>query len=202
MEEQHVVISGGGPVGLWLAAELQSSGIPVTVVEQRTNVDERSKALSIHPRTIEVLASRGAHKPFLAEDLPIPSGHFAALEERLDFRELDTPFPYSPALPQARTEALLQEHALRLGVTIARGHRVTGFTETAESVTVQVAGPKGAYEIEAAYLVGCDGTRSTVRSAAGIDFPGMPSTVLGVLVRRGGHVDEQVIIQGAHDGPY
>ncbi|MCZ0999520.1 FAD-dependent monooxygenase [Streptomyces mirabilis] len=179
MEEQHVVIAGGGPVGLWLAAELRSSGIPVTVVEQRTKVDERSKALSIHPRTIEVLASRGAHKPFLAEGLPIPSGHFAALEERLDFRELDTPFPYSLALPQARTEALLQEHALRVGVTIARGQRVTGFTEAADAVTVQVAGPKGTYEIEAAYLIGCDGARSTVRSAAGIDFPGTPSTVLG-----------------------
>jgi 2-polyprenyl-6-methoxyphenol hydroxylase-like FAD-dependent oxidoreductase len=128
VEEQHVVIAGGGPVGLWLAAEPRSSGIPVTVVEERTKVDERSKALSIHPRTIEVLASRGAHKPFLAEGLPIPSGHFAALEERLEFRDLDTPFPYSLALPQGRTETLLQEHALRLGGTITRGHRVTGFT--------------------------------------------------------------------------
>ncbi|MFK0115272.1 FAD-dependent monooxygenase [Streptomyces sp. NPDC090994] len=181
MQAHHVVIAGGGPVGLWLAAELRLGGVPVTVVEQRTEVDGRSKALTIHPRTIEVLAARGAHRPFLAEGLTIPTGHFAMLDDRLDFRELDTPFPYTLALPQARTEELLQEHALRLGAVIRRGHRVTAFTERAESVTVQVTGPEGAYEIEAAYVVGCDGTRSTVRTAAGIDFPGTPSTVLGWL---------------------
>ncbi|MES4908570.1 MULTISPECIES: FAD-dependent monooxygenase [unclassified Streptomyces] len=181
MEAQHVVIAGGGPVGLWLAAELRLGGIGVTVVEERTEIDQRSKALTIHPRTIEVLASRGAHKPFLAEGLPIPGGHFAMLDDRLDFHDLDTPFPYTLALPQARTEELLQAHALGLGVTIVRGHRVTGFAETRESVTVRVQGPEGTYEIKAAYIVGCDGTRSTVRTTGGIDFPGTPSTVLGWL---------------------
>lgn len=181
MNTQHVVIAGGGPVGLWLAAELRLGGASVTVVEARTEIDGRSKALTIHPRTIEVLASRGVHRAFLAEGLPIPGGHFAMLDDRLDFRDLDTPFPYTLALPQARTEELLQEHALGLGATIVCGHRVTGFTERAESVTVQVEGPEGAYEIQAAYVVGCDGTRSTVRTTAGIDFPGTPSTVLGWL---------------------
>ncbi|MET9559799.1 FAD-dependent monooxygenase [Streptomyces tauricus] len=179
--EQQVVIAGGGPVGLWLAAELRLGGVSVTVVEERSDVDPRSKALTVHPRTIEILASRGVHKPFLAEGLRIPSGHFAMLDERLDFTELDTPFPYTLALPQARTEELLEEHALALGATIVRGHRVSGFTEDAGSVTVQVQGPNGSYELRAAYLVGCDGTRSTVRAAAGIDFPGTPSTVLGWL---------------------
>ncbi|MFS8204127.1 FAD-dependent monooxygenase [Streptomyces sp. CWNU-52B] len=179
--EQQVVIAGGGPVGLWLAAELRLGGVAVTVVEERAAIDRRSKALTIHPRTIEVLASRDAHEPFLAEALRIPGGHFAMLDERLDFRALDTPFPYTLALPQARTEELLERHALALGATIVRGHRVTGFTEHAESVAVRVAGPGGPYELRAAHLVGCDGSRSTVRTAAGIGFPGTPSTVLGWL---------------------
>ncbi|MFI8194758.1 FAD-dependent monooxygenase [Streptomyces sp. NPDC085946] len=179
--EQQVVIAGGGPVGLWLAAELRRGGIPVTVVEERPERDWRSKALTIHPRTIEVLASRGVHEPFLSEGLTIPSGHFGLLDDRLDFRELDTPFPYTLALPQARTEELLEEHALSVGARIRRGHRVTGLTEHLDAVSVQVEGPDGAYELRAAYLVGCDGTRSTVRQAAGIDFPGSPSTVLGFL---------------------
>ncbi|RAJ71195.1 2-polyprenyl-6-methoxyphenol hydroxylase-like FAD-dependent oxidoreductase [Streptomyces sp. Amel2xB2] len=181
MEQRHVVVAGGGPVGLWLAAELRLGGVRVTVVEQRTEIDERSKALTVHPRTIEVLAARGAHRPFLAEGLRIPTGHFASLDERLDFRDLDTPFPYTLALPQARTEELLEERAAGLGATIRRGHRVTGFTEHAGSVTVRVTGPHGEYETEADHLVGCDGTRSTVRTAAGIDFPGTSSTVLGWL---------------------
>ncbi|MGC5363565.1 FAD-dependent monooxygenase [Streptomyces sp. DT24] len=179
--EQQVVIAGGGPVGLWLAAELRLGGVSVTVVEERADIDQRSKALTIHPRTIEILASRGVHKPFLTEGMPIPSGHFAMLDDRLDFRALETPFPYTLALPQARTEELLEEHALALGATIVRGHHVTGFTEHAESVTVRVDGPDGPYELQAAFIIGCDGSRSTVRTAAGIDFVGTPSTVLGWL---------------------
>ncbi|MFD6287350.1 FAD-dependent monooxygenase [Streptomyces sp. NPDC060205] len=179
--EQQVVIAGGGPVGLWLAAELRRGGVSVTVVEARTDVDQRSKALTIHPRTIEILASREVHEPFLAEGLRIPAGHFAMLDHRLDFTELDTPFPFTLALPQARTEELLEEDARALGATIVRGHRVSGFSQDAGSVTVQVQGPDGPYELRAAYLVGCDGTRSTVRTAAGIGFPGTPSTVLGWL---------------------
>ena len=179
--EQQVVIAGAGPAGLWLAAELRLGGVSVTVVEQRAGVDPRSKALTVHPRTIEVLASRGAHGPFLAEGLRIPGGHFAMLDDRLDFKALDTPFPYTLALPQARTEELLEEHALALGASVVRGHRVTGFTEHPKSVVVRVDGPDGPYELRAAYLVGCDGARSTVRTAAGIEFPGTPSTVLGWL---------------------
>ncbi|SHF59205.1 FAD-dependent monooxygenase [Streptoalloteichus hindustanus] len=179
--EQQVIVVGGGPVGLWLAAELRLGGVPVTVIEERPERDERSKALTVHPRTLEILASRGAHQPFLAEGTPFPGGHFGALDDRLDFTPLDTPFPYTLALPQARTEELLEGHALALGVEVRRGHRVTGLAEDPTAVTVRVAGPEGPYELRAAYVVGCDGTRSTVRAAAGIDFPGTPSTVLGWL---------------------
>lgn len=179
--EQRIVIVGGGPVGLWLAAELRLGGLSVTVIEDRLERDHRSKALTVHPRTLEILASRGAHLPFLAEGVPLPGGHFGVLEQRLDFRELDTPFPYTLVLPQARTEELLEEHAHSLGVQMRRGHRVTGLTEQTAGVTVRAEGPDGPYELQAAYVVGCDGTRSMVRTAAGIGFPGTPSTVLGWL---------------------
>lgn len=181
METQQVVIAGGGPVGLWLAAELRLNGVGVTVVEQRTEVDRRSKALTVHPRTIEVLASRGVHRRFLAEALKISTGHFANLPDRLDFSALDTPHPYTLFIPQARTEELLEEYALGLGAGIRRGHRVTGFTERPDSVTVRVEGPQGPYDIRAEYLAGCDGTRSTVREAAGIGFPGTAAGYLGWL---------------------
>ncbi|MEW1547952.1 FAD-dependent monooxygenase [Streptomyces tsukubensis] len=181
METQQVVIAGGGPVGLWLAAELRLNDVSVTVLEQRTEVDQRSKALTVHPRSVEVLACRGLHERFLDEALRISTGHFANLADRLDFSVLDTPYPYTLFIPQARTEELFEEHALALGATIRRGHRVTGFTEQADSVTVGAEGPEGPYEIRAEYLAGCDGTRSTVREAAGIGFPGTPSRYLGWL---------------------
>ncbi|MFD9902967.1 FAD-dependent monooxygenase [Streptomyces sp. NPDC059063] len=174
---KHVVIAGAGPVGLWLAAELRLGGVPVTVLEPRAAPSPHSKALTVHPRTLEVLALRGAVEPFLAEGLRIPDGHFAGLDDRLDFRVLDTPYPFTLALPQARTEALLEQHARAAGADIRRGHRLTGLAEHASGVRVDATGPEGACALEAAYVVGCDGTRSTVRAAAGIDFPGTDATL-------------------------
>src|SRR5882757_307496 len=134
--DYQVVIAGAGPVGLWLAAELRLGGISVAVLEPRLERDRHSKALTIHPRTIEVLASRGVHRPFLAEGMQIPSGHFAVLDNRMDFRLLETDFQFTLALLQARTEELLEIHARASGASVFRGHRVAGHSEDADSVTV------------------------------------------------------------------
>ncbi|MEU6038191.1 FAD-dependent monooxygenase [Actinomadura sp. NPDC047616] len=176
-----IVIVGGGPVGLWLAAELRLGGAEVTVLEKRPERDVHSKALTVHPRTIEILASRGIHERFLAGAIRVPTGHFGGLSSRLRFAVLDTPFPFTLVQPQARTEELLEEHAVAMGADIRRGHTVDGLVQGAESVTVRVTGPTGPYEVEAAYVVGCDGVRSTVREAAGIAFPGTPATMYGWL---------------------
>ncbi|MFH8803939.1 FAD-dependent monooxygenase [Streptomyces sp. NPDC017936] len=177
----QVVVAGAGPVGLWLAGELRRAGVTVAVIEPRVERDPRSRALTVHPRTIETFASRGVHQPFVSEGIPLPGGHFAVLDSRLDFRRLPSPFPYTLALPQERTEALLEAQATGLGADILRGHEVTGFTEHPDHITVHTTGPHGSAALRAAYLVGCDGARSTVRTAAGIDYPGTPSTVLGWL---------------------
>ncbi|MEV7598990.1 FAD-dependent monooxygenase [Kitasatospora sp. NPDC089797] len=172
----QVVIAGAGPVGLWLAAELRLHAIDVTVLEERTEPDPHSRATSLHPRTLEMLDSRGLAAPFLAEGVHVPGGHFAALPARLDYSRLDTPHRYTLGLPQARTEELLADHARAAGADLRRGHRVTGLTQDDEAVTVHAEGPDGPYRLRTAHLVGCDGSRSTVRRAAGIDFPGTPAT--------------------------
>ncbi|MFJ4858343.1 FAD-dependent monooxygenase [Streptomyces sp. NPDC088730] len=177
----QVVVAGAGPVGLWLAGELRRAGITVALIEPRSERDFRSRALTVHPRTIETFASRGAHQPFVSEGIPLPGGHFGALDSRLDFRRLPSPFPHTLALPQERTEALLEGQALDLGARILRGHKVTEFTEHPDHIAVHTTGPHGPATLQTAYLVGCDGARSTVRTAAGIDYPGTPSTVLGWL---------------------
>ncbi|WP_335936399.1 FAD-dependent monooxygenase [Streptomyces sp. PTD5-9] len=174
---ENVIVVGGGPVGLWLAAELRLRAVPVTVLEARSRRGPHSRAHTVHPRTLEVLDCRGVVERFLAEGLRIPSGHFAALTERMDFRPLDTPFPFTLSLPQARTEELLEQHAIRSGAEVLRGHRVTGLASRPDAVELTVEGPDGAYRTRAAYVVGCDGTRSVVRQAAGIAFPGTPATL-------------------------
>ena len=179
--DYQVVISGGGPAGMWLACELRLAAISVLVVDQTPEIDPHSRALTIHPRTIEILASRGAHEQLLLEGSRIPTGHFALLDSRLNFCGLDTSYPFTLAIYQARTTLLLQQRAIALGAVVRRGHCFKSFVEEEGFVASMIEGPDGAYAVQSDYLVGCDGTRSTVRSAAGIDFPGTQFTVLGWL---------------------
>jgi 2-polyprenyl-6-methoxyphenol hydroxylase-like FAD-dependent oxidoreductase len=176
-----VVVVGAGPTGLWLAAELALGGVPVTVLEREDRRGPYSKALGVHPRTLEVLAMRGAEKPFLEAGMQVPTWHYGMLESRLDFRVLDTPYPFLLGIPQARTEELFEERALDLGVIIRRSHTVTGLAQDDAGVTLEVSGPRGDEQRRTAYVVGCDGAGSVVRKAAGIGFPGTGATVGGLV---------------------
>jgi 2-polyprenyl-6-methoxyphenol hydroxylase-like FAD-dependent oxidoreductase len=176
-----VVVVGAGPVGLWTAAELALAGVPVVVLESATERSPHSKALGVHPRTLEVLAMRGCEQRFLDEGVPVPNWHFGMLENRIDFSVLDTPYPFMLAIPQVRTEELLEEHALALGARILRGHTVTGLEQDGDGVTLFVTGPDGEHTRAASYVVGADGAGSTVRKAAGIAFPGTDTTSYGYV---------------------
>ncbi|UOZ05435.1 FAD-dependent monooxygenase [Amycolatopsis sp. WQ 127309] len=171
-----VVVVGAGPVGLWTAAELGLGGVPAVVLERAAGRSPHSKALGVHPRTLEVLAMRGLAERFLAEGTPIPRWHFGMLDTPIDLSVLDTPYPFMLALPQRRTEELLEEHALAAGARILRGHRVTDLTQDEDGVRLEVSGPDGPSTRLARYVVGADGVGSVVRTAAGIAFPGTETT--------------------------
>lgn len=178
----HVLISGAGPVGLWLASELRLRDVEVTVVEARVERSPHSKALTIHPRTLELFADRGMVASFLERGVQVPAGHFGALEQKLDMRVLDTAFPFTLLFPQAETERVLEERARALGAEILRGCTVQGFVEEVDGVRAEVVGLEGERrEIAAAILAGCDGAGSTVRKLAGIGFPGTDATTFGIL---------------------
>jgi 2-polyprenyl-6-methoxyphenol hydroxylase-like FAD-dependent oxidoreductase len=173
-----VIVVGAGPVGLWLACELQLAGVSTVVLERAEEHSPHSKAMGMHVRTLEVLAMRGREQDFLDAGTRVPAWHFGMLETRIDFSVLDTPFPYMLATPQARTEALFEKYATDLGVQILRGHTVTNVTQDPESVSVEV---NGTQVLRAEFVVGCDGAGSAVRKAAGIEFPGTDSTIWGYL---------------------
>lgn len=176
-----VIVAGAGPTGLWLAGELALGGVEVLVIEKNAERDRNSRALTVHPRTLELLSSRGIAERFVGEGIPIPAAHFGALDSRLDFSTLDTPFPYTLALEQVRTEELLEEWVLSLGVTIRKGESVIGFEEIDTGVRVSVEGSQGRRQEEASYVVGCEGVRSAVRSSAGIVFEGADSNMYGAM---------------------
>ncbi|WP_033288887.1 FAD-dependent monooxygenase [Amycolatopsis jejuensis] len=179
--DTDVVISGAGPAGLLLASELALAGVRVRVLERLTARHEQSRALTLHPRSIEILDLRGIAGRFLDAGHTLPGWHFASLPTRLDFSSLETRHGYTLFLAQAQTERLLEERARELGVEVAYGHEVVSVAQDENGVDVVVTGPDGEATLRAAYVVGCDGARSRVRESAGIGFPGSDTTVTGML---------------------
>jgi 2-polyprenyl-6-methoxyphenol hydroxylase-like FAD-dependent oxidoreductase len=173
MTEHAVVIAGGGPTGLMLAGELALAGIDVVIVERRTSQDlDGSRAGGLHSRTIEVLDQRGIAERFLSEGQEHPSVGYAYI--RLDISDFPTRHNCLLALWQSRVEQILADWIDELGVPILRGREVVGLAQDGDGVDVELPGNTS---LRAQYLVGCDGGRSVVRKAAGIDFPGLdPST--------------------------
>jgi 2-polyprenyl-6-methoxyphenol hydroxylase-like FAD-dependent oxidoreductase len=176
-----VAVVGGGPVGMWLAAELHRGGVRPVVLERRAERPPYSKALTIYPRTVEQFAMRGLVERWLAEGTPVPSSHFALMKNRLDFSFLPTRYPFTLFLPQRRTEELLEEHLAELGVPYLRRHAVTGLRQDEAGVDLDVDTPDGPAVVRAAYAVGCDGATSVVRAVTGIDFEGTPDTWRTIL---------------------
>jgi 2-polyprenyl-6-methoxyphenol hydroxylase-like FAD-dependent oxidoreductase len=181
MSPYDVAVVGGGPVGMWLAAELHRGGVRPVVLERRAARPPYSKALTVYPRTLEQFAMRGIADRWLAEGTPVPSSHFALLKSRLDFSFLDTRYPYTLFLPQRRTEELLEDHLAELGVPYLREHTVTGLRQDETGVDLDVSTPEGPAAFRAAYAVGCDGAGSVIRAQAGIGFEGSPDTWRTIL---------------------
>ncbi len=174
MTEHAVVIAGGGPTGLMLAGELALAGTDVVLVERRANQDlDGSRAGGLHSRTIEVLDQRGIAERFLSAGQEHPSLGYAGI--LLDISDFPTRHNHLLALWQSHIERILADWVLdELGVPIRRRCEVVGFTQDDTGVDVELSDDTS---LRARYLVGCDGGRSLVRKAAGIDFPGLdPST--------------------------
>ncbi|MEV6619002.1 FAD-dependent monooxygenase, partial [Streptomyces sp. NPDC051051] len=163
--ETGVIIVGAGPVGLMLAAELHLGGVNVTVYDKLPAPSGESRALGFNRRAAESLDQRGLLSR-IGEFRWGPMGHFGGV--RFDLGMLADNHSGVLGLSQARTEEMLAHRLAELGVTVRRGHEVTGVRETPDGVVVDLDGPDGPAHDSARYLVGCDGARSTVRTAAGI----------------------------------
>src|SRR2546421_4343888 len=172
MADHAVVVAGGGPTGLMLAGELALAGVNVAIVEQRASQDlTGSRSRGLHSRTIEVLDQRGIAERFLSEGQVAQVAGFASTP--LDISDFPTRHPYGLALVQNHFERILAGWVDELEVPIHREREVREFVQDATGVDVQLS--DGA-ALRADYLVGCDGGRSVVRKAAGIEFPGWEPT--------------------------
>ena len=177
MTEHAVVIAGGGPTGLMLAGELALAGVDVAIVERRASQDlPGSRAGGLSARTIEVLDQRGIAGRFLSQGQVMQVAGFAVT--RLDISDFPTRHPYGLALWQNHIERILAGWVGELAVPIYRGRDVTGFAQDATGVDIALSDGQS---LRAQYLVGCDGGRSLVRKAAGIEFSGWDPTTSALL---------------------
>jgi 2-polyprenyl-6-methoxyphenol hydroxylase-like FAD-dependent oxidoreductase len=177
--EHAVVIAGGGPTGLMLAGELALAGVDVVIVERRASQDlAGSRAGGLHARTIEVFDQRGIADRFLAEGKVAQVAGFAGVP--LDISDFPSRHPYGLGLWQNHIERILAEWVGELEVPILRERQVTGFAQDDAGVDVRLS-DGGSVRTE--YLVGCDGGRSLVRKAAGIEFPGWDATTSSLIAQ-------------------
>jgi 3-(3-hydroxy-phenyl)propionate hydroxylase len=169
----EVVIAGGGPAGMMLAAELALAKVDVAVVERRPDhVLVGSRAGGLHSRTIEVLDQRGVADRFLAEGQVTQVGAMigTAVQDMSDF---PTRHPYSLGIFQNKIERIMAAWIAELPVRIYYGCEVAGFAQDDTGVDVRRSDGES---LRARYLVGCDGGRSLIRRTAGIEFPGWDPT--------------------------
>lgn len=177
MTEHAVVIAGAGPTGMTLAAELALAGIDVAIVERRASQDlVGSRAGGLHSRTIEVFDQRGIADRFLSQGTVAQVAGFGWI--RLDISDFPTRHNHGLGLWQNHIERILASWVEELAVPIHRGREVTGFAQDDSSVDVTLSDGQS---LQTEYLVGCDGGRSLVRKAAGIDFPGWDPTTSNLI---------------------
>lgn len=187
-----VVVVGAGPVGLLAAIELSLCGARVLVLERLATVNTTMKALGVGAIGSEALLRRGmAASIAAAEERSFAameqagmnmrnrtakhSGHFAGLFIRRAPQK--EPGRRAHLVDQQNLEAILGERAHALGIEVRRQCEVTSFVEQADGIDVEWTSPTGAERIRCAYLVGCDGGRSSIRKMAGFAFPGTPPTL-------------------------
>jgi rifampicin monooxygenase len=169
-----VIVAGGGPTGLMLAAELRLQDVQVLVLERDAEPTKIVRALGLHARSIEIMDQRGLLERFLAHGQQHPLGGFFAGIAKPAPEALDTAHPYVLGIPQTTTDRLLVEHASDLGAEIRRGSELVGLSQDDRGVTAELA---DGTRLRSRYLVGCDGGRSVVRKLLGVGFPGEASRV-------------------------
>jgi 2-polyprenyl-6-methoxyphenol hydroxylase-like FAD-dependent oxidoreductase len=175
--DTQVLVVGAGPVGLFMAAELDRHGVSCRIVDKNDGPTHDTRAASIQARTLEILESVG-----LADEF-VPAGnicHAAAtytcdhkLIKHLTFDELDSAFPFVLLLPQSQTERIVARYLARLGTEVERRVELVAFEQDEDGVRATLQPPDGGQETaHVSYLIACDGAHSPVRHALGVSFSG------------------------------
>ena len=174
-----VLVIGAGPTGLVLALDLLRRGARVRVIDRAPSRARESRATDIHARTLEVLDAVGVGAEIVARGKKVRV--FNAFSDgermsRIDLGAVDSRYPFTIALPQAETEAVLEARLAELGGHVERGAELVSLSQHPSFVEaiVRRTGSAGARaeRIRSRFVAGCDGVGSAVRRLAGVPFEG------------------------------
>ena len=175
--DTQVLVVGAGPVGLFMAAELNWHGVSCRLVDKNDGPTHDSRAASIQARTLEILESISLADEFVQVGnichaaATYTSDH--QLIKYLTFDELDSAFPFVLQLPQSQTERLVARYLARLGTEVERRVELVAFTQDEDGVRATLQPADGGQETaHVSYLIACDGAHSPVRHALGVSFSG------------------------------
>ncbi|MDD5199293.1 MAG: FAD-dependent monooxygenase [Terrimicrobiaceae bacterium] len=170
------LVVGAGPVGLTMAAELARYGLSVRIIDKAPQPTDKSKALVLWSRTLELMDRMGCTASFVAAGFKAPGASVSAGGQQLahlSLGEVASPYPYALMIPQSDTERLLTQHLQSLGITPERTVELMHFSDSADGVVSTLRHADGREEsVESSWLLGCDGAHSTVRHQLGLEFQG------------------------------
>src|SRR6516162_7401685 len=170
-----VLIAGAGPTGLVMAHELARDGIHCRVVDKSPHRAMESRAIAIHSRTMETFELMRLADDFLGAGHRIAGVNVYGESGRIahaEFGMLDTRYPFVLGVPQDETERILEEHLIRQGVRVERSTELVSVARHDTGVAARLTTGDRVEEVEADWLLGCDGAHSTVREHLGISFSG------------------------------
>jgi 2-polyprenyl-6-methoxyphenol hydroxylase-like FAD-dependent oxidoreductase len=171
-----VLIVGAGPVGLTMAAELKRYGVPVRIIDKSPARTDKSKALVVWSRTLELLDRGGGAAPFINAGFKTLAVNFIVHDKivgRINLDSIQTPYSFALMLPQSETERLLDERLNFLCVTVERQVELISFTPGPNGVDAVLRHADGRQEsVSTDWLLGCDGAHSAVRHGLSASFAG------------------------------
>ncbi|MHB1423061.1 MAG: FAD-dependent monooxygenase [Gemmataceae bacterium] len=172
------LVVGAGPVGLTMAAHLHHHGIACRILDRSPHPSETSKALVLWGRSLEMLDDLGIVEPFVRAGMFLNASRLhggSRLLVRIPFTPSGTEYPRPLMLAQSETERLLTEHLGRVGIAVERSVELTEFTDHGDRVVATLRHADGRDEsVRCDWLLGCDGSHSTVRKKLGMPFAGEP----------------------------
>jgi 2-polyprenyl-6-methoxyphenol hydroxylase-like FAD-dependent oxidoreductase len=179
--DTEVLIVGAGPTGLMLANQLARRGLRPLIIERHAGPSLQTRALGVQARTLEIYSRMGLAERAIELGKPGNGAHLWSEGRQIgavslsDAGSKQTPYPYILVLGQDDNERLMGEQLNSLGVEVQWGTELLALEQHSSHVVATLKQANGeTRKITAAWVAGCDGSRSSVRTLSGIDFPGAP----------------------------